>query len=401
MRLSPLRLPRLVLCLSFAASPSFPSPAHSQAANPNPAVPKPADIDAGTAQPLHLKPGCWQVRSEALSWIAPTPQQMTPEQIAQMEKAMPPEQLAEFKTVLSAFRQGNLKVGNGIDQNGNKILSAPVSGGQTMACTNAPFAQNGVEIYGSKTQNCERSVEESGGVRRMHVFCPGAQGAPQLLDDYLRIGDGYFVGTRVGIVGIFSSIISVAGKWMSESAKHLPLSPPTTDLDGKVPRGPQAVAAVDGFRVVAMADGKQIIAWIAMTMLKNQSARMFKEYGPNPWNQFRQLYLHWSVANDAMNMMMGIQEPWKSQLAAAGLHDLTPQSVNFSNWAWINPFSESSGVMYPNTIELEDARERILWDAYFSRAKSDTEKQEMLRRAVETHKVTQVDADFFKSPLSP
>jgi len=88
-------------------------------------------------------------------------------------------------------------------------------------------------------------------------------------------------------------------------------------------------------------------------------------------------------------------------LAAAGLHDLTPQSVNFSNWAWINPFSESSGVMYPNTIELEDARERILWDAYFSRAKSDTEKQEMLRRAVEMHKVTQVDADFFKSPLSP
>jgi hypothetical protein len=216
--------------------------------------------------------------------------------------------------------------------------------------------------------------------------------------DYHRLGNGYFLGTRLGSDNLFPALTSFAGKWMSESVPHMPLSPPPTDLDGTRPLGPQAVTAVDGFRVVAMAEGRQIIAAIAMNMLKNQSARMLKEYGPNPWNQFQQLYLHWSVANDAMNMMLGIQEPWKSQLAAAGLHNLTPQTVRFSNWAWMNPFSESAGVMNPDTIQLEDARERILWDAFFSRATVETEKQEMLRQTQQKYKVTLVDADFFTSP---
>lgn len=396
MRLSPSRFQFLALCLGFAASLCLTRQSHSQAANPNP-----ADVDAGTVRPLDLKPGCWQVRIEDLTWVAPIPQQMTPEQMAQMEKAMPPEQLAEFKTVLKAFQEGKLKVGNGVDEHGNKILNVPVTGGQQMACAGAPFAINGVQVYGSETQTCERSIDESGGVRRMHIFCPGSAEVPQMLLDYQRMGDSYFLGTGLVTLEKFPSIVSFAGKWMSESTTHMPLSPPSTDLDGKVPRGPQAVASVDGFRVVAMAEGKQIVAWAAITMLRIQSARMLKEYGPDPWNQFQQLYLHWSVANDAMNMMMGIQEPWKSRLAVEGLQNLTPQQVRESNWAWMNPFVESSGTLEPNTIQLEDARERVLWDAYFSRAKSDTEKQEMLRQAEEKYKVTQVDSDFFASPTSP
>jgi hypothetical protein len=393
---APHRFPCLALCLGLATSLYLPCPGYSQSMNVDP-----ADVDAGKVQPLDLKPGCWQVRIESLAWVAPIPQQMTPDQVSQMEKAMPPEQLTEFKAVLKALQEGTLKVGNGTAENGQKVLSVSVSGGQQMACTASPFSVNGLEAYGSKTQKCERSVEESGGVRRIHVLCRGSEGVPQLLVDYQRIGEGYFIGTRVGTVDIWPTIVSFAGKWMSESATHLPLSPPPTDLDGKRPLGPLAVASVDGFRVVAMAEGKQIIAWIANNMLRCQSARMLKAYGPNPWNQFQQVYLHWSVANDAMNMMMGVQEPWKSQLAAEGLMNLTPQTVRFSNWAWGNVFSESNGNLAPDTIKLEDARERILWDAYFSRAKSEAEKQEMLRQVEKKYKVTLVDADFFQGPANP
>jgi hypothetical protein len=168
----------------------------------------------------------------------------------------------------------------------------------------------------------------------MHIFCRASEGVPQLLLDYQRVDEGYFTGTRVGAVGIWPSILSVAGKWMGESNTHLPQFLPPNDLDGKRPLGPLAVASVDGCRVVATAQGKQIIAWVANNMRKGQSARMLKAYGPNPWHQFQQVYLHWSVANVAMNMLLGIQEPWKSQLAAEGLTNLTPQTVGSSMWAW-------------------------------------------------------------------
>jgi len=44
-----------------------------------------------------------------------------------------------------------------------------------------------------------------------------------------------------------------------------------------------------------MAEGKQIVALVANNMRGGQSARMLNEYGPDPWNQFQQVYLHWSV----------------------------------------------------------------------------------------------------------
>jgi len=388
-------LPCLAMCFGIAVGFFLPCSADPQTAHPDP-----ADVDSGKVLPLDLKPGCWQVRIEARSWVAPVPQEMTPEEIAQFEKTMPPEQLDEFKSVLKELHQGRLKIGNGIGADGQKIPGVP-AGGQQMACTSAPFAVNGVEVYGSKTQSCQRSIETSGGVLSMNVFCPGSDGKPQLLLDYRRISDNYFVGTRVGIYQAWPTVMSFAGKWMSEPAIHTPLSPPPTDLDARVPTGPVQVATVDGYRVVAMAEGKQIIAAVAMKMLKAQSARMLKDYGPDPWNQFQQVYLHWSVANEAMGMMLGIQEPWKSQLAAAGLRNVTPQVFRHSNGMWLNPFAESNGNVDADTVKLEDARERILWEAYFSSAKTDAEKQEMLRLGEEKYRVTLVDADFFKSPASP
>jgi hypothetical protein len=238
-------------------------------------------------------------------------------------------------------------------------------------------------------------------VRRMQVLCSSPEGALLLAADYQRLGARYFTGTQISTDGTATISMTFASKWTCESTPHLPHFPPPTDLDGKRALGPLAVAAIDGFRVVAMAEGHQVIAWVAYKMLTGQSPRMLKEYGPNPLNQFEQVYLHWSVANEAMNMMLGVQDPWKTQLAAEGLHNLTPSTVRLSISSWGNPYVESSGVLAPDSNKLEDARQRILWDAYFSRAKSPAEKQDLLRQVQNKYKVTLVDPDFFSATKSP
>jgi hypothetical protein len=102
-----------------------------------------------------------------------------------------------------------------------------------------------------------------------------------------------------------------------------------------------------------------------------------------------------------MNLMLGVQEPWKSQLAAEGLRSLTPSTVRLSIASWGNPYAESSGVLAPDSVKLEDARQRILWDAYLSRAKSPAEKQNLLRQVQDKYKASLVDPDFFSAAKSP
>ena len=384
-----------VLGLGLAASFCMPAVGFSQA----PAV-DPADVDSGKVQPLDLKPGCWEVRIESLSWVAATPQELKPEEISKMESFMTPEQLTEFKSVVRTLQEGSQKYGKPAQENRQQVLRQP-GGGQQMACTDAPFGTNGVEVYGSQTQKCERSVQESGGVRHMHVLCPGPEGAPLFLVDYQRIDEGYFTGTRVGTLENWPTIMSFAGKWMGEASPHLPHSPPPTDLDGKRPLGPVTVMRLDGFRVVAMAQGVQIIAVIAAGAFGGLPANTVKAYGPNLADAYQQIYLHWSVANEAMNMMLGLQEPWKSQLAAQGIQNLTPSSVRFNQWAQGNPFDQAYNTNNLSVQAQEEARERILWDAYFSSAKTDAEKKDMLQKAQEKYKVTIIDPDFFSSQTSP
>jgi hypothetical protein len=307
---------------------------------------------------------------------------------------MTPEQLSEFKDTVNALQANNQKNGNRAE-NSQKGLSTPPSLNQNMACTPAPFVQNGVEVYGSLTQKCERSTGEQNGVRRTRVLCPGPGGVPLLLLDYQRINEGYFTGTRIGALDGVSSIVTFAGKWIGEFTAHLPHSPPPTDLDGKRPVGPRAVASVDGFRVVAMGEGKQILAAGAFAMLNGVAPETLKAYGPNLADEFQQIYLRWSVANEATSMLLGLQEPWHRQLLAAyGLYWQEPGYPTYG----------SDAVLTGNKIDdwrAETARERIHWDAYFSQAKTEEEKQALLRKVQEKYKITVIDPDFFSSQTSP
>jgi hypothetical protein len=359
----------------------------------------PADVDSHEILPLDLNPGCWQVRMENLERVnqfGETRLEIPPSQTAQLEKPMTREQLAEFEDAFRILQERYQKQGKPAEDARQQVFSG-VNGDQKMFCTPTPFVDNGVEVYGSATQKCERSVEESHGVRRMRVLCAWPAGDHLLVADYQRMDANYFTGTRIelGKASGFK-VASFAGKWMGEYTPHLPHSPAPTDLDGKRLIGPRAVGGSDGFRVVAMAEGKQILAAIALKMLLGQSPRMLKAYGPNSLNQFQQCYLHWSVANEAMNMMLGVQEPWKSQLADAGIPELTPSKIReniglegsmYANWG--------------NDVLLEDARQRILWEAYFSRAKTEAEKQALFQRVEQKYKVTIVDPDFFKDPANP
>jgi hypothetical protein len=45
--------------------------------------------------------------------------------------------------------------------------------------------------------------------------------------------------------------------------------------------------------------------------------------------------------------------------------------------------------------------ERLLWNAYFSQAQTEAEKQALLRKVQEKYKITVIDPDFFEGQTSP
>lgn len=333
-------------------------------------APDPADVDAGKAQPLELKPGCWQIRLNTHGSLT-----------AAALTGGDPERVRGNKQAEALLKQG-------------------VSGTDTkMACTDAPFIQYGVEVYGTKLQACERSLRDSGGIRYMHVLCPGSDGqAPLLAADYERSSAESFKGTRSS--GQNGSLVSLvfAGKWISESKPHDPASPRPTDLDGKTPRGATAIALFDGFRYVTEIDGKRLTAlesWKVLYAIRPAVAA--KIYGPKVADQLQEIYMHWFVADEAIAQGLALVAPWRGQLAAVGMQDMTPAQARLNQWSSGSPYT-------PNAMDEqerrsnEEVREKVLWEAYFSRAKDAAEKQSMLHELQQKYALQILDPDFFTGP---
>jgi hypothetical protein len=180
--------------------------------------------------------------------------------------------------------------------------------------------------------------------------------------------------------------IEITGKWIGEAVPHLPSG--ITDIDGKTPRGPAAVAALDPYRVVAVIDGKQIVAGFA--------AKLIGRVPPSPRNGYvgglpqllQQLYAQMGVATEAARERLDLVEPWRSKLQRLG-RDAGRDLSNAAHYVG-DPNVPPSMV-----AQWQDTRMRIYWDAYLSRAPSWAERTQLLAKIQQKYRVKVIDPDFF------
>jgi len=420
-----------ILALLISAAPAF----AQENAVPQSGAFNVADVDSGKIQPLALRVGCWQVRTQT-NTIAkppknlPAPAAPAPAKLPTVDEAMKqwlagltPEQRAhltqaqidQVRTIFTAnLTHPPLPVPSAADIQKQQMdwmtkLLAKGANLTSVGCTATPFLAQGKELYGtsSNSTECTRSVRTSGKELLGHIACSGR------VTDYKRADAEHFIGTVVttgvwhgdgGIDVPYTTTAVTTGKWIGEGTPHLPYAVPITDLDGRRPMGPYGVATFDATRLVAIIDGKQFSAKQAYFLINNSSNAEAENYGPNLANMMREIYLHIEIYFEARRIQERLDHPGKYPPGAkVPLPDgvVDPYELPgccVSGAGAITP--EQPGGSSSAFMEHQDALFRVSsltwgWEFYFGQAKTPEEKKILLQQAEEKYKITVLDPDFF------
>jgi hypothetical protein len=330
------------------------------------------DAGSGAFQPLDLKPGCWQLRVN-------TSQTGILEHVSAetYRKSMPNATDAQIAKIVA---QVNAQV--------DKQEEASRKG-TNRSETRCPLKKDfEAEIIGQVnhrlgSENCTRTFHSTGQELHLHVTCPTRDGAPgaEQTTDFERIDPESFKGsihvvTRAGKT--VTETMTFTGTWISDASPHLPSV--TTDQNGAKPKGPGAVAKLDPLRVVAIIDGKQMTARQATELMNGHRSN-----GSGLTEFLQKLYLRRAIADEAVELHLDRQPPWKEKLQDAQ-RQIFQVHQNYAGDPNIPP---------ELMAQWEAARVQILWDAYFNRAGTEEEKQLLLKREADKCKLKVVDPDFF------
>lgn len=416
----------ILAAAGLAASLLFPCGLRAQAPTYSP-----KDVDAHKVLPLDLKPGCWQVATHVSAIAAPvlTPDEIVATLTPQQRAALTPEQLAQGIASVQASEKFAAQ------------LALKGSSTTSVVCTWAPFFEVGIEAYGTElygipgeANRCTRTFRVSGEKRNIHVACPTIRGDPTsgrlptlITDEYERLDSENFRGTQHRVTDLGGgrtqddTTTLIAGKWTGDAVPHMPHSPVPMGLSGKKALGPQAVAWLDPFRVVATVGGRQFLAAQTYVLTIFSTAQTNKEYGPKLSSIFQQLMMHAGVAREAVQLHLDIQQPWLNQLHNSGYDAralgpfgsiVAPQgpqnpfdfhAIWGMNEALAHPatWTDAHAEMARNSSAVHQTVVGILWNAYFSQARTEAEKQALLRKVQEKYKITVIDPDFFYGETSP
>lgn len=392
-----------------------------------------ADVDSGKVQPLNLKPGCWQIRTQTstVAKIAENlhpPEEPPPPKLPTVDEAMKqwlasltPDQrshltqaqIDQTRTIIEANLNHPLKTPSATEvqkQQANWLEKTLAKGGTTTAvvCSATPFLPQGKELYGTGPKECTRSLQVSGRELGGHITCPGR------IADYKRIDAEHVSGTLV-TSGVshpdastdvpYTTTSTTIAKWIAEASPHAPYTPPMTDLDGKRPKGPFDVAKFDPLRIVAIIDGKKFIAQQAYFLINNSSNADAENWGPNLVNVMHQTYMHFEIYVEAARTQERNRHPGKYPPGAyVPLPDDAINPYELPNCCILpvdtpidrdTPDHSSSAFMEHQDGLQNESAWTWGWDAYFGQAKTPAEKQALLRNADEKYKVTVLDPDFF------
>ena len=343
---------------------------------------------------------------------------MTPAQRDYFDKATPQERAA-YGLTPPTWEQFHANAMAGYAATEKALENGTVL--TNLACTVAPFFDAGKEIYGTVARQCAKTFQVSGAARHIHISCPALSGV-QVTDDYDRIDSENFKGARQKVTVVnqagpdgahttATNRTTWVGKWTGEASPHMPHIPPPTDLDGVRPKGPLVVTVFDPYRIVAVIDGKQIIAPYAYLLLNlMRPGTALRKFGPGPASQLQQIYLRDAVAVEAFKMHLGTWDGGDLCTGSQGaIH--CGSNVGFDPSLIIaNSFGDVSDAqvkmdnlasMLQRQAELYDSSIEKLWNAYFNRAKTEAEKQTLLHKVQEKYKLTVTDPDFFRGQTTP
>lgn len=295
-----------------------------------------------------------------------------------------------------------------------------------MVCTPLPFFDIAKEIYGTVAATCAKTFSQSGAANHIRVACPALNGR-RITDDYDRFDSGNMKGVRQNVkvtnpsdsnagqaatmsdfpFGTSQTTTTVA-KWIGEGQPHLPHSPPPTALNGVRPMGPPLVTWLDRFRIVARFQGQPLTAKDAYIAINRASSDTKLKYEPDELALLQHILLQLNVAADAVKLHLDLQEPWKHRLDDAGGVGIVfgPNAEGISyDLLMTDTYPPPETSIAETTFLATEPVERILWNAYFSQAHTEAEKQALLKKEEEKYKVTVVDPDFFhlddSSPKTP
>jgi hypothetical protein len=319
-------------------------------------------------QPLDLKPGCWQLRTN-LSQTGVLDHTSPETYRASMPNATPAE-LAKIVADVNAQ----------VDKQ-----EAASKKGTNSIKTACPLKRDfETEIISPILHNlggggCSNTLHSSGQELHLHRQCPAGDSGQV---DFERIDAENFKGTVHLILSNGKKTTTIAtyvGKWISDGGPHLP-SAVATDANGAKPKGPGAVAQLDPLRIVATIAGKQLTARQGSDLLKGHN-----DNGSGLPELLEKLYMQSAIAEEAVKLHLDRQSPWKEKL----------QNTQMQIFQRYQTYLGDPRIPPQPMAEWREARGHILWNAYFSRAATDEEKQTLMNQEKDKYKIQVRDPDFF------
>jgi len=168
-----------------------------------------------------------------------------------------------------------------------------------------------------------------------------------------------------------------------EPLNHEIAPPSATALAQTKPKGPEAVAQWQPDLVVAIIDGKRITARQASGIIAAAGPAARQQYQSRLPDLLQQLYMESQIAQEAAGLHLDQKSPWKEQLASAH-HDIFPLEIG-------------PGQPTPPNLQAAwvNARQRVLWNAYFGQAAAGQARQALLTQKKDQYKIQVQDVDFF------
>lgn len=331
-------------------------------------------LDPSKIRPLDLKAGFWELNYHVSS-IQKIPR-MSAEDIKKMTANMTPEQAKKWIADLNAaYDKAEQAAAKGSDK---KMTSCPLD----HSLETTPQISFGAT-------DCTWTTKADGQSLHLHVLCrKGTDQEAEQWNDFERIDAENFKGTiRIHNVAANPSLIitTISGKWARDSCK----APPPVAKNGEKPKGPEAVAAADPDSVVAVIDGKNVTAKEAWVLIGRVAPPTRREYASRQPKLLEQVYMQRAISLEAVAMHLDKASPWKEKLAK------TRQQI----YQVVQNYAGDPNIPPEIEAQWQNARQHILWDAYFGQAKTKDERDALLKREREKYKIAVKDPDFFNGQM--
>lgn len=332
---------------------------------------------------LATKPGCWQIMTHAtfVGLVVRSREEILAQMTPQQRSAM-------------AAQAGGAQMLDGIVrqlQDADRLNQARGEKGSDLAevrCPPTTAQWRAIETSGFGSATCSRTIQASD--RRLHIrsVCPGT---PQSqIESDVELTDPQHLTGSVRMTPDpskpYAQVIEFKAKWLSEAAPHMPSG--VTDLNGRRPVGPGPIAGLDPYRIVAIIDGKPVVAGFAWGLATSVPSPERRAYDSRLADLVQKVYSELAVGNEAVKLGLLLQEPWRTKLRRLGFdaqHDFGAAT----------DYPGSPNVPPSLVGQYNDALHRLLYDAYLSQATTDAERQALLRRIDRKYKLKVIDRDFF------